>query len=169
VSAGETTSEEAVVMALASHSELTGTEIAAATGLGRSTVGKTLAALERAGMARRSPGGRDAGRRLPDRWSVGSSDEPSRPESSARRLRPGQLDGLVLDYINSHGSGAAVGATAVAKALGRSAGAVGNCLTRLAAAGQVRQVSEKPRRYGSASSESSRGGRRARQSRKERS
>jgi hypothetical protein len=36
------------------------------------------------------------------------------------------------------------------KALGRSAGAVGNCLTRLATAGQVRQVSTKPRRYSSA-------------------
>jgi len=53
-----------------------------------------------------------------------------------------------------------VGATAVAKALGRSAGAVGNCLTRLAAAGQVRQVSEKPRRYSSAVQRSSKRGRR---------
>ena len=40
-----------------------------------------------------------------------------------------------------------MGATVVAKALGRSAGAVGNCLTRLAAAGQVFQISDKPRRY----------------------
>lgn len=149
MTAGKTTSEETVVKALTSHGELTGAEIAAATGLGRSTVAKTLGALERAGMARRAPGGREAGRRLPDRWSIGSSDEASRPDSSARRLRPGQLDGLVLDYINSHGEDAPVGATAVAKALGRSAGAVGNCLTRLAATDQVRQVSEKPRRYSS--------------------
>jgi hypothetical protein len=40
----------------------------------------------------------------------------------------------------------------VAKALGRSGGAVGNCLTRLAAAGRVRKVSDKPRRYSSTKS-----------------
>jgi DNA-binding transcriptional ArsR family regulator len=168
MTAGQMTSEEAVVKALASHRELTGAEIAAATELGRSTVAKALAALERAGMARRSPGGREAGRRRPDRWSVDSSDEPLRPDPSDRRLRPGQLDGLVLEFIAAQGNDATVGATAVAKALGRSAGAVGNCLTRLAAAGQVRQVSEKPRRYSSATSASSKRGR-ARQSRKEES
>jgi hypothetical protein len=75
MTAAKPTSE--VVTALAARGELTNAEIATATGLGRSTVGKTLAALERAGMARRSPGGRGGGRRLPDRWSVGSSDEPS--------------------------------------------------------------------------------------------
>jgi hypothetical protein len=119
-------------------------------------------------MARRSPGGREGGRRLPDRWAVGSSDEPSPPGSSTGRLRPGQLDGLVLDFLNSHGKDAPVGATAAAKALGRSAGAVGNCLVRLAAAGQVRQVSERPRRYSSATPASSKR-RRARRSRKEES
>jgi hypothetical protein len=61
-----------------------------------------------------------------------------------------------------------VGATAVAKALSRSAGAVGNCLTRLAAAGQVRQVSEKPRRYSSTTPASGKRDR-ARRSRKEES
>jgi hypothetical protein len=68
-------------------------------------------------------------------------------------LRPGQLDALVLDYIDSQGTDA-VGASAVAKALGRSAGAVGNCLTRLAAVGRVRQVSDKPRRYSGATATS---------------
>jgi DNA-binding transcriptional ArsR family regulator len=153
------TSQEAVVKALASRGELTNAEIATATGLGRSTVGKTLAALEQAGMARRNPGGHEGGRRLPDRWSVGSSDEASRPNSSACRLRPGQLDALVLDFINTHGDDAPVGATAVAKALARSAGAVGNCLIRLAAADQVRQVSDKPRRYSRATTQSSKRGR----------
>jgi len=155
-------SEEAVVKALASQGELTSAEIAAATGLGRSTVGKTLAGLERAGMAHRHPGGREGGRRLPDRWSVGSSDEHQRTGSPMRRLRPGQLDGLVLDFLNGQGKDGGVGATAVAKALGRSAGAVGNCLVRLAAAGQVRQVSEQPRRYSSAAPSSSKRGRTSR-------
>jgi DNA-binding transcriptional ArsR family regulator len=168
MTAAKPTSEETVVKALASKGELTIAEIAAATGLGRSTIAKTLAALERSGMARRSPGGRDGRRRLPDRWSVGSYDERSAAGPSTQRLRPGQLDGLVLDYINSQGSDAAVGATAVAKALGRSTGAVGNCLTRLAAADRVRQVGEKPRRYRGATSGSSKRSR-ERRSRKEES
>jgi hypothetical protein len=74
--------------ALTSGSELTSAEIAAATGLGRSTPGKALATLERRGMVRH-PGERDA-RRLPDRWSASST-------SATPRLRPGQFDGLVLD------------------------------------------------------------------------
>jgi DNA-binding IclR family transcriptional regulator len=147
---------------------MTSAEIAAATGLGRSTVGKALTAFERAGVVRRHTGGPDGRRRLPDRWSIGHTDkrsDPARP--GAQRLRPGQLDGLVLDYVDSHGTDG-VGATAVAKALGRSAGAVGNCLTRLAAAGRVRQVSDKPRRYSSAASASRTRGRTSRP-RKERS
>jgi DNA-binding transcriptional ArsR family regulator len=152
VSPAKPSSEEAVAKALASGTEMTGAEIATATGLGRSTVGKALAALERAGMVRRHPGGRDGRRRLPDRWSIGHSEEPSPLAPSAQRLRPGQLDALVLEYIDSQGADATVGAPAVAKALGRSAGAVGNCLSRLAAAGRVRHVSDKPRRYSSAAS-----------------
>jgi hypothetical protein len=101
MTAARPTSEEAVVQALASQGKMTSAEIATTTGLGRSTVAKTLAAIERSGMARRSPGGREGGRRLPDRWSVGSSDEPSPRGSSTGRLRPGQLDGLVLDFINT--------------------------------------------------------------------
>jgi DNA-binding MarR family transcriptional regulator len=162
VSSAKPSSEEAVAKALASATEMTGTEIATATGLGRSTVGKTLAALERDGVVRRHAGGRDGRRRLPDRWSIGHSKEPSPLAPSAPRLRPGQLEGLVLEYIDSQGADDTVGATAVAKALGRSVGAVGNCLSRLAAAGRVRQVSDKPRRYSSAASTSRKRGRASR-------
>jgi DNA-binding transcriptional ArsR family regulator len=130
------TGEEAVAKALVSGNELTSAEIAAATGLGRSTVGKALVALESRGMVRRHLGGRDERRRLPDCWSTAQTDDGPSLASTTQRLRPGQLDGLVLDYINSQGR--AVGATVVAKALERSGGAVGNCLTRLAAAGRVR-------------------------------
>jgi DNA-binding transcriptional ArsR family regulator len=135
------TSEETVAKLLASREELTAAEIATAIGLGRSTVGKTLAALERMGMARRSRGGREGGRRLPHRWSAGSRDERSPAQSSTQRLGPGQLDRLVLEFVNAHGKDTPLGVTAVAKALGRSAGAVGNCLVRLSAARHVRQVS----------------------------
>jgi DNA-binding IclR family transcriptional regulator len=154
VSTAKSASQEAVVRALASRNELTNAEISATAGLARSTVGKALVALEGMGIVRRHPGGRHGRLRLPDRWSAGHGDEHHAPaRGAAQRLRPGQLDGLVLGYINSQGT--AVGATAVAKALGRSAGAVGNCLTRLAGVGQVRQVSEKPRHYTSATSRSS--------------
>jgi hypothetical protein len=95
------------------------------------------------------------GRRLPDRWSVGQSDERAEPVAT-QRLRPGQLDALVLDFVNAHGRDVSLGATAIAKGLGRSTGAVGNCLARLAAAGQVWQVSERPRRYSRAARRSSR-------------
>jgi hypothetical protein len=39
------------------------------------------------------------------------------------------------------------GATAVAKGLGRSAGAVANCLARLVEGGRVILVGDRPRRY----------------------
>jgi DNA-binding transcriptional MocR family regulator len=159
MTAAKLTSEEAVIKALASQGELTSAEIATATGLGRSTVIKALGALEREGMARRNPGGREGRRRLPNRWSVASDGKPAAAGSSAQRLRPGQLDGLVLDFVNRQGKDAVVGATAIAKALGRSAGAVGNCLARLTAAGQMRQVSECPRRYSSAATPSTKRGR----------
>ncbi|HEX7297640.1 MAG TPA: MarR family transcriptional regulator [Solirubrobacteraceae bacterium] len=155
MSAANASSEEAVAKILASGTEMTGAEIAAATGLGRSTVGKTLAALERDGTVRRHRGGRDGRRRLPDRWSIGRAAErddrtPAATQRfaprAARRARPG------LHRLEDTD---AVGSTAVAKALGRSAGAVGNCLSRLAAAGRVRQVSDKPRRYTSVTAASS--------------
>jgi DNA-binding transcriptional MocR family regulator len=157
MTAAKLTSEEAVIKALASQGELTSAEIATTTGLGRSTVTKALGALEREGMTRRHPGGREGRRRLPDRWSVASDDKPAAVGSSAQRLRPGQLDGLVLDFVNGQGKDAVVGATAVAKALGRSAGAVGNCLARSTAAGQIRQVSERPRRYSAVTPSTKRG------------
>lgn len=155
-------SEEAVVTALVSEGEMASAKIASATGLARSTVARALAALERAGTVRKSPGGRDGGRRLPDRWSV-----RTREARSPARLRPGDLDGLVLEFVNSHGTDAPLGVTAVGKALGRSAGAVGNCLARLAAAGRLEQVGGRPRRYRSATSPAK--GRGARRSRKAKS
>jgi hypothetical protein len=139
------TSEEVVVRTLASRGEMTIAQITATTVLGRSTVGKTLAALDRAAIARRRPGGREGGRRLADRWALGSGGE-----QPARRLRPGELDGLVLEFVNAHQNDTPVGVVAVAKALERSAGVVGNCLTRLATAGKLEQVSEHPWRYRSA-------------------
>lgn len=84
VSAAKPTSEEMVAKALAA-----GDEIARATALGRSTVGKALGVLERDQTVRRHRGGPDGRRRMPDRWSIGSGAERDAPAGAAtQRLRP---------------------------------------------------------------------------------
>jgi DNA-binding IclR family transcriptional regulator len=111
-------------------------QIAEITGLSRSTVGKQLTALERDLKAVRHPGQQEGGGpRVADGWTKYTSG----------RLRPGGLDPLVLDYVNEQDQ--PVGPVAVARALGRSTGAVANCMNRLAKAGQLRLVNDKPRRY----------------------
>lgn len=68
-------------------------------------------------------------------------------KKKARRLRPGELDGLVLTYMAEHKEGDPLTATAIGKDLGRSAGAVTNCLGRLAKGKKVRQAKKRPRAY----------------------
>lgn len=68
--------------------------------------------------------------------------------TAAKRLAPGQLDGLVLAYLHKHKADGPLTATSVAKGLGgRSAGAVANCLGRLAKERKVKQAKRKPRAY----------------------
>lgn len=68
--------------------------------------------------------------------------------ANGTRLRPGQLDGLVLGYLRKHKVDGPLTATAIAKGLGgRSAGAVANRLTRLAKRKQVRLAKKTPRAY----------------------
>lgn len=133
-----TTTADTVLAAVTAHPGKTAAQLADITGLGRSTVTKQLAALERDGHATRTPGNRDGGRRASDHWS---------PAGQPERLRPGQLDHLVLTYLADHPDQAPHSATTVARGLNRSPGAVANCLARLTAAGQLRQTSKKPRRY----------------------
>ncbi|MBN9622590.1 MAG: helix-turn-helix domain-containing protein [Actinobacteria bacterium] len=139
----ETPHEQKVIDALgAAEGEVTVDEVAAAAGIGRTSARKYLATLEDAGKVERTAGGREGKRRLPDRYSPISGEEP-RPEAAvvdeppddgpAERLRPGGLDRL--------------GPTAVAKGLERSSGAVGNCLARLAGTEKVELVRARPRRY----------------------
>lgn len=156
---GKPPAEEAVLKALFAQPDATAADLAAAAGLGRSTTSKVLARLEQAREVRRSEGGREGGRRLPDRWALASGESApdaaskagaelsAKPASDAeRRLKPGELDGLILGHLEKNPAEPA-GPTAVAKALGRSAGAVGNSLTRLARTKKVRQVNDRPRRY----------------------
>ena len=126
-------------------------ELAAATGLGRSTVSKSLAA----GVALRQPGGRDGARRLPDRWRPASDSHttaaahgkaPAAGSVTAGRLGKGELGAMVLEYLSTHPD-EEVGPTVVARVLGRSQGAVANALTKLANGGHAELTSEAPRRY----------------------
>lgn len=63
------------------------------------------------------------------------------------RLRPGQLDGLVLGYMKKHKGELPLSPTKVARGIKRSSGAVGNCLGRLEKKEKVRLTDKKPRRY----------------------
>lgn len=125
--------------ALALHPNSTAAELAETTGLGRSTVNKQLTVLKTAGGVTAVEGDGHGRGRTPTRWSL-TGQPADRP-----RLRPGELDAIVLEHV--HGLNEPAGPTAVGKALGRSAGAVANCMARLAHAGQLKQTSSKPRRY----------------------
>lgn len=167
-------SEQEALKALAANPEATAADVAAAAGVGRSTASKVLARLTSSGEVRRIEGGRDGARRLPDRFALASAEpaaddgkpEPAedaapkaaddgkpkaaddaKPKAACEHLKPGQLDELVLAYLKDNADSGPHGPATVAKALVRSSGAVGNCLVRLTKAEQVRQDSEKPRRY----------------------
>lgn len=67
--------------------------------------------------------------------------------ANAKRLRPGELDKLVLAYMRKHRDGEPLTASAIGKGIKRSSGAVANCLVRLAKEKKVRQAKRKPRSY----------------------
>lgn len=150
---GKPSTEQKVIDALAAREEATVGELAAALGIGRTSARKHLTALDQAGKVKRSAGGREGKRKLPDRYSPAGEEQkaPPRPEpprkGSGERLRPGQLDGLVLGYLREHAADGPLSPSAVGKGLARSSGATANSLKRLAEAGRVQEVSERPRRY----------------------
>lgn len=67
--------------------------------------------------------------------------------SGQERLRPGQLEGLVLGYMKKHKGELPLTPSKVARGIKRSSGAVGNCLGRLEEKEKVRLTDKKPRRY----------------------
>lgn len=75
------------------------------------------------------------------------ASSPNTKSGAQERLRPGQLDGLVLGYMNKHKGELPVTSTKVARGIKRSSGAVGNCLERLEKQGKARLTDKKPRRY----------------------
>jgi biotin operon repressor len=159
---------QALLDALADRPDTTAAELAKAAGIGRSTAGKLVATLAAQGRVLRRPGGYQGGRRTPDRWtlittiattrdstaaSAARSATPTAPASGPDRSRPtsgrlgaGQLRDLVEACLAQRPD-QALSATAVAKTLGRSAGAVANALQALAGQGRVVQAQTKPRRY----------------------
>jgi hypothetical protein len=64
-----------------------------------------------------------------------------------KRLRPGELDGLVIAHMRKHEEEWPLTPSAIGKAIDRSAGAVANCLERLAKKRQARLVTRKPKAY----------------------
>lgn len=65
----------------------------------------------------------------------------------SKRLRPGQLDGLVLSFMHKNEKDLPMSPGTIAKGIGRSSGAVGNCLERLAKAKKARLAKKTPREY----------------------
>ncbi|MCW2995248.1 MAG: transcriptional regulator [Conexibacter sp.] len=121
--------------ALTEKPESTAAELAEATGLGRSTISRLLAKLQRDDQVTRTRGERDGRRRGADQWS----------KTTSERLRPGQLDDIVMKHMLTLTEPA--GSVAVGRALGRSTGAVANCMKRRAKVGDLKQVEDKPLRY----------------------
>jgi hypothetical protein len=71
----------------------------------------------------------------------------ARSEAASEKLRPGQLNDLVLKFMSDH-RGEDFTPTQVSKALdGKSSGAILNCLAKHAAKGGLSQTSEKPKRF----------------------
>ena len=151
-----TTTTEAVLAALGSG-PASAAEVAETADIARSTATKVLAALAAGGQVKRTPGGLDGARRLPDRWSLpgaagdpgpsaGDGGESKDTTPTSPRLGKGELTGMVAAFLrNNPGEHSP---SAVAKALdGHSVGAVGNALGRLVASGDATQTSDRPRRY----------------------
>jgi hypothetical protein len=67
--------------------------------------------------------------------------------AAKKRLRPGELDGRVLAYMRKRGGDGPLTASAIGKGIDRSAGAVANCLVRLANEKKVRQAKRRPHAY----------------------
>lgn len=165
-------SDEALVAAVGARPGSGAAEIAEVVGAGQSTVQKRLVALEATGSVCRTPGGRVAGVRAPDRWIAAAADtaaalaEPAatnepggvphdeedgagdtRPaEAGSVRLGRGALRALVRDYLAARPS-EAFGPAGIGKSLSRSQGAVSNALSAMAERGEAVLVADKPRRY----------------------
>ncbi|MER0443091.1 helix-turn-helix domain-containing protein [Streptomyces sp. Edi4] len=103
--AGLKASEQKALAALADHSGATASEIAAYAGIGGSTAGKALTALEGHNLAYRERGEKDGGRKTADRWYYRPvettpehiSDELEETEAPADDAEPATAEALEAD------------------------------------------------------------------------
>lgn len=75
------------------------------------------------------------------------SGRSSAQSAATQRLRPGELDGLVLGYMRAHKGELPLSPSGIAKGTKRSPGAVANCLERLVKAEKARLAKKAPREY----------------------
>ncbi len=128
-------------------------DICAALKISPTSARKYLAGLTVDKKVHREEGGREGRRKLPDVFSLpgrkqaGKQAKRASGGSASDRLRPGELDKHLLDYMRRHKQDAPHSPSAIAKGIERSSGAVANCLARMDGK-QVRLVQAKPRRYG---------------------
>ena len=80
--------------------------------------------------------------------SIETTTKKPGAKQGGKRLRPGELDGLVLAHMRAHKGDLPLTASAIGQAIGRSSGAVANCLARLAKSGETQLAKKKPRAYG---------------------
>jgi hypothetical protein len=73
-------------------------------------------------------------------------------QDGGKRLSPGALDGLVLDYMKRNRGKLPATYGVVGRGIKRSPGAIANCLERLEKAGKVKLINKKPSEYDLASS-----------------
>jgi hypothetical protein len=83
----------------------------------------------------------------PKKRAAKRSAKPASKGAKQERLGPGELDKLALGYMRRHKKDAPHTPSAVAKGIGRSSGAVANCLGRQEKQKKVRLVNPKPRQY----------------------
>ncbi|HTZ65641.1 MAG TPA: hypothetical protein VMB51_16190 [Solirubrobacteraceae bacterium] len=77
----------------------------------------------------------------------GTASQPPPASGKPERLKAGELEPLVLGFLKRNKADAPHGPSQVANALGRSSGAVSNCLVRLTKAKKTKEITKKPRRY----------------------
>ena len=76
-----------------------------------------------------------------------SASSKTANKDGGKRLRPGQLDGMVLGYMKKNRDKLPVTAGAIGRGINRSSGAIANSLARSERTGKVKLTSQKPREY----------------------
>lgn len=109
--------------------------------------GSASARPKRRSKAKRAKGGQAKSAREARGKGGRSRAGGERRKSGTERLRPGGLDRIVIADLKKRETEWPLTASAVGKSVGRSSGAVANCLARLEGAKKVRLAKPKPRSY----------------------